>query len=243
MRIKEIYQAIDIIRQCIAKIPQGPVEVPVKGFPKGEWMTRIEQPRGEALYYVKANGTKIVNSGGKAMCRYVIRSAGLKLKGQSFKGGLFPCHLVNHLSSALIRWKFLQPSLLAIEHANARWSIHLMAAKGIEVTIHVLHVNLHVRRTLCSIYHDRYSVLMGYADNVGNWINCSKHVTDMSHAHQFSTLRQVCCDSIATDKTTVIGNGQVPDHDATFHRLQLPRDDVRVVFHLSDQYLVARLHL
>ena len=58
VRIREIYQAIEIIRQCIDKIPGGAVEVPVKGFPKGEYMTRIEQPRGEALYYVKANGTK-----------------------------------------------------------------------------------------------------------------------------------------------------------------------------------------
>ena len=58
VRIREIYQAIDIIRQCIDKIPQGAVEVPVKGFPNGEYMTRIEQPRGEALYYVKASGKK-----------------------------------------------------------------------------------------------------------------------------------------------------------------------------------------
>ena len=34
--------------------------VPVKGFPNGEHMTRIEQPRGEACYYVKANGTKFL---------------------------------------------------------------------------------------------------------------------------------------------------------------------------------------
>lgn len=60
VRIKEIFQAIDLIRQCIAKIPEGAVEVPVKGFPDGEWMTRIEQPRGEALYYVKANGKKFI---------------------------------------------------------------------------------------------------------------------------------------------------------------------------------------
>ena len=60
VRIKEIFQAIDIIRQCIAQIPEGAVEVPVKGFPDGEWMTRIEQPRGEALYYVKANGKKFI---------------------------------------------------------------------------------------------------------------------------------------------------------------------------------------
>ena len=58
VRIGEIYQSIDLIRQCIAKMPAGEVQAPVKGFPDGEYMMRIEQPRGEALYYVKANGTK-----------------------------------------------------------------------------------------------------------------------------------------------------------------------------------------
>lgn len=61
VRIREIYQAFDIIRELIDEIPMGPVEVPVKGFPNGEYMTRIEQPRGEALYYVKADGRKFIN--------------------------------------------------------------------------------------------------------------------------------------------------------------------------------------
>ena len=58
VRIEELYQSMDLIRQVIAKMPGGPIEVPVKGNPDGEYMARIEQPRGEALYYVKANGTK-----------------------------------------------------------------------------------------------------------------------------------------------------------------------------------------
>ena len=35
--------------------------VPVKGFPNGEHMTRIEQPRGEAVYYVKGSGKPYMN--------------------------------------------------------------------------------------------------------------------------------------------------------------------------------------
>ncbi len=60
VRIREIFQSFGIIREAVGKIPEGPVEVPVKGFPNGEYMTRIEQPRGEALYYVKANGKKFI---------------------------------------------------------------------------------------------------------------------------------------------------------------------------------------
>lgn len=61
VRIQEIFQSIDIIRQAAAKIPAGEVAVPVKGFPQGEYFMRVEQPRGEAVYYVKANGTKFLD--------------------------------------------------------------------------------------------------------------------------------------------------------------------------------------
>ncbi len=61
VRIRELFQSIDLIRQAVAKIPEGGVAVPVRGFPKGEYMMRVEQPRGEAIYYVKANGTKFLD--------------------------------------------------------------------------------------------------------------------------------------------------------------------------------------
>ena len=41
-------------------MPKGDISVPVKGFPNGETISRLEQPRGEAIYYIKGNGTKIL---------------------------------------------------------------------------------------------------------------------------------------------------------------------------------------
>ncbi len=61
VRIREIFQSIDLIRQAAAKIPGGEVATPFKGFPQGEHFMRVEQPRGEAIYYVKANGTKFLD--------------------------------------------------------------------------------------------------------------------------------------------------------------------------------------
>jgi len=60
VRVKEIFQSIDIIRQCISQICDGEVSVNAKGFPTGEFFTRVEQPRGEVIYYVRANGTKFL---------------------------------------------------------------------------------------------------------------------------------------------------------------------------------------
>ena len=58
VRFREILQSIDLIRQAIAKIPEGDIQVKVKGRPTGETVVRVEQPRGELLYYIKADGNK-----------------------------------------------------------------------------------------------------------------------------------------------------------------------------------------
>lgn len=58
VRLKEVCQSVDLIKQAITKIPEGEISVPVKGNPEGEVIHRVEQPRGEVLYYIKANGTK-----------------------------------------------------------------------------------------------------------------------------------------------------------------------------------------
>lgn len=58
VRTGEIYQSFDLIRQAIAQIPEGPVEVKVRGNPEGEAFMRVEQPRGEVVYFARADGTK-----------------------------------------------------------------------------------------------------------------------------------------------------------------------------------------
>jgi ech hydrogenase subunit E len=58
VRCKEVFQSLGLIKQAIEKMPSGEFSVPVKGNPTGEVISRVEQPRGEVLYYLKGNGTK-----------------------------------------------------------------------------------------------------------------------------------------------------------------------------------------
>ena len=58
VRCDEVFQSIGLIRQAIAKIPSGEIAVKVAGNPNGESIARTEQPRGEVVYHLKANGTK-----------------------------------------------------------------------------------------------------------------------------------------------------------------------------------------
>lgn len=61
VRLHEVYQSIDLIHQAIAKIPEGELSVKVKTKPEGEMVCRVEQPRGELVYYIKGKGDKFLD--------------------------------------------------------------------------------------------------------------------------------------------------------------------------------------
>ena len=57
VRFRESLQSIDLVRQALDKLEPGDLAVKAKGRPEGEVITRVEQPRGECLYYLKGNGS------------------------------------------------------------------------------------------------------------------------------------------------------------------------------------------
>jgi len=61
VRVKEIYQSLVMIEQFIDKIPEGSIDQKITTTPNGEYFARLEQPRGEVIYYVKGNGTKFLD--------------------------------------------------------------------------------------------------------------------------------------------------------------------------------------
>jgi NADH-quinone oxidoreductase subunit D len=57
VRVLEIFESIKIIRQCLEKMPQGPIDANVKEIPPGEGIGHVEAPRGETFHYVRSDGT------------------------------------------------------------------------------------------------------------------------------------------------------------------------------------------
>lgn len=57
VRILEMYESVNIIRQCLNKIPKGEIDANVKDIPAGEGIGRVEAPRGECIHYIKSDGT------------------------------------------------------------------------------------------------------------------------------------------------------------------------------------------
>ena len=62
VRAREVDQSVAIINEMAAKLPQGDIAVAVKGAPAegAQACNLLEQPRGEAFYYVRGNGTKFL---------------------------------------------------------------------------------------------------------------------------------------------------------------------------------------
>jgi ech hydrogenase subunit E len=60
VRVRELFQSIDLIEQAACKMQDGPLEVKVTGTPSGEFFARTEQPRGEVIYYAKADGSRFL---------------------------------------------------------------------------------------------------------------------------------------------------------------------------------------
>lgn len=61
VRIREVYQALDLCRQAAALMEDGPIDMKLPGNPDGEFMARLEQPRGEVIYYVRGTGGKFLD--------------------------------------------------------------------------------------------------------------------------------------------------------------------------------------
>ncbi|MFQ6036563.1 MAG: nickel-dependent hydrogenase large subunit [Sedimentisphaerales bacterium] len=56
VRFLETFESIKMVRQALAKLPNGPVTTEVKEIPPGEAVGHAEAPRGETFHYVRSDG-------------------------------------------------------------------------------------------------------------------------------------------------------------------------------------------
>jgi ech hydrogenase subunit E len=53
--------SIEMVENVLDGLPEGETKVPVKGLPEGEYFVRIEAPRGELFYYIKASKKMVLD--------------------------------------------------------------------------------------------------------------------------------------------------------------------------------------
>lgn len=60
VRLREIKNSIEMIKNIVEGLPEGEILEKVKGKPQGETFMRIEAPRGEIFYYIKAENKSML---------------------------------------------------------------------------------------------------------------------------------------------------------------------------------------
>lgn len=58
IRLKEIENSMEMCENIADNLPEGDIEVKVKGRPKGEAVAHLEAPRGELFYYIRGDGSQ-----------------------------------------------------------------------------------------------------------------------------------------------------------------------------------------
>ncbi len=61
VRIGELFNSVEMIENIINNLPEGEINIKVKGKPNGESVAHIEAPRGELLYYLKGNNSQYLD--------------------------------------------------------------------------------------------------------------------------------------------------------------------------------------
>ncbi len=57
VRMLEMVESVKIVRECLDKLPEGPIETRVEEIPPGEGCGRTEAPRGEVFHYIRSDGS------------------------------------------------------------------------------------------------------------------------------------------------------------------------------------------
>jgi len=60
VRLNEILNSIEMCKNILSAIPEGEIVTKSKGKPTGESLVRFEAPRGELMYFVKGNGSAML---------------------------------------------------------------------------------------------------------------------------------------------------------------------------------------
>ncbi len=59
VRLVECLESVRIVRQCLDRMEEGPIETMVTEIPPGEGIGRVEAPRGEVFHYVRSDGSNM----------------------------------------------------------------------------------------------------------------------------------------------------------------------------------------
>ena len=136
----------------------------------------------------------------------------------------------DHLATAQERRHSLQQLLLAVQHAYAHRSEHLVTAEGKKISVHFLHINRHMRCALRCVNHSNSANLMRSGNSLSNRVQASQNVGNLCHRYDFSFFGYSCIDSLIAD-AAVSSTFNVLYYSTGLLRNHAPWQHVAVMLH------------
>ena len=100
---------------------------------------------------VDAQRVDVVNSGAKGGNVHKVGGTSLKLEWQFGKCCFLKRHVAYHFATTLVGNHAVEQVFFTIKHTHSGRTVHLVAREAIEVGIKVLHVDLEVWSSLCTV--------------------------------------------------------------------------------------------
>ena len=187
---------------------------------------------------VKANFLIVFDSCLQADSSGRVDSSSLKFVGQFRPARAIAGHIFDHLAAGQKRRHFFEQRLLAVQNADAHGRQHLVAGKGEEVHIQILHIHRNMGDALGSVADKDRARFMGQAGKSFDVITDAQNVGDLGHGYDLRPGRERRAESFFRDLAVDTALDELQNSAASGRQL-LPGDEIAVMFHHTDQDLIA----
>ncbi len=146
--------------------------------------------------------------------------------------------MTDHLAATSPGRHFFEPFFFSVEDAGAGRTVHLVGAKGVEVTPEALYIHGHVSNCLGTVKQHKATVPVRKFCHPPCRINGAGRVGYVIDGHHFGARANQLLGCIEVPFTCG-GNGKHADDCTAFFCHHLPGNDVAVVVHHRQQNFIA----
>ncbi len=184
-----------------------------------------------------------IEGGAKSDGTADVRGASFELERDgSERCAPFQTHLGNHFAPSSPRRHVFEDFALAVQHADACGAVGFVPTEHEEVAVEGRHIDLLVRSSLGAVNEDPGADAVCGLHEASCVVYRAEGVRDVGHRHQLRRAVQSFLNAVPIERTVLVDFGHVEVKPA-FLSEQLPRNDVRVVFHAADEDAVAGMQV
>src|SRR3984893_3439457 len=193
-------------------------------------------------YVLDTEAGQILNGGAERNGAGDVRRAGLKFVRELVVEGLLKRDRTDHVTAALVGRHSIEQGGFAVQNADARRCVQLVAGESIEVTIERLHVHRHMWHSLGAIDQHWNVQPVRHFDEQLERNDRAQRIGNVRHRDELCPRSQQFC-KFVKPQLAVVAERSDAQPCLLLTAEDLPGHDVRVVLHAGNQHFIARAYL